>query len=143
MAAATEILPDAEREAIIRERLRLHPRHRCQCDACVLSRRLDEALALDHSLGEAQAEIARLNDLLDGAEKQIDRMADERVAAVAKEREACAWVAQEVQLRALGNTKAGPRGLTLEQLKERDWKMAGQQHAAGEIAFKIRGRSKP
>ncbi len=60
---------------------------------------------------------------------------------VSDEREACAWIAQEVQLRALGNTKVGPRGLTLDQLKERDWKMAGQQHAAGEIAFKIRGRS--
>lgn len=39
----TKMLSDAEREAIIRERLRLHPRPRCQCDACVLSRRLDEA----------------------------------------------------------------------------------------------------
>lgn len=42
-ASMTEMLSDAEREAIIRERLRLHPRPRCQCDACVLSRRLDEA----------------------------------------------------------------------------------------------------
>jgi hypothetical protein len=39
----TEMLSDTEHEAIIRERLRLHPRHRCLCDACVLSRRLDEA----------------------------------------------------------------------------------------------------
>ncbi len=45
MAAATEILSDAEREAMIRAGSADcgHPRHRCQCDACVLSRRLDEA----------------------------------------------------------------------------------------------------
>ena len=46
----TEMLSDAEREAIIRERLRLHPRPRCQCDACVLSRRLDEARTSQASL---------------------------------------------------------------------------------------------
>lgn len=52
MAAATEILSDAERETIIRERLRLHPRPRCQCDACVLSRRLDEARTIALALAE-------------------------------------------------------------------------------------------
>lgn len=45
---------DAEREEIIRERLRLHPRPRCQCDACVLSRRLDEARGQTEALREVK-----------------------------------------------------------------------------------------
>jgi hypothetical protein len=52
--ANTMGVPDAEREEIIRERLRLHPRPRCQCDACVLSRRLDEARSQSEALREVK-----------------------------------------------------------------------------------------
>jgi hypothetical protein len=72
----TTMLPDAAREAIIRERLRLHPRHRCQCDACALSRRLDEALTERDKLSAA------LREAIETIGIPIDQMRPEWLAPV-------------------------------------------------------------
>ncbi len=59
---------DVEFEAIIRERLRFHPHLRCQCDACVLSRILDEARA------ESAGRLAALNDTRERAAAKIAKL---------------------------------------------------------------------
>jgi ATP-dependent Clp protease ATP-binding subunit ClpA len=67
-------------------------------------------------------------------------------AAVERERERCANIAEVVQGRAAENAQElmmKPRSLTLEKMRELDNHLTGQRHAANEIARSIRAGEQP